>query len=403
MRLSAAIVLALAVLLVVAPMGVVAATPSAPLPTGSAYTQVDTETASGAPLEPAEPRQVIRIAVTDDGDAIWTIESRFHLQSETDRDEFEAYADAITAGDRDAGYDTETLEQFRQLAAASTDREMHLEDAGWDDPRIESVDDGDHELGVISYSATWSNFTVVDGGYVYLGDAFQSGDGTWFPELTEEQRLVIERPANSTFEDVPRGLEDGALVWIGPYEFDENELQVTFQIGNNGAGGGDGNGSETPPTSFFDGLLSPTSIVAGFGLLVLLAVVGIGGYLLASRERLADLIRRAGLDTTASEPTSDEPPTGEAAASSVEFDDSSVKEAEEVDVELLSDEERVLRLLHQNGGRMKQAMIVKETGWSNAKVSQLLSKMDEDDEIEKLRIGRENLITLPEIDLTEIE
>jgi hypothetical protein len=52
---------------------------------------------------------------------------------------------------------------------------------------------------------------------------------------------------------------------------------------------------------------------------------------------------------------------------------------------------------------MKQAPIVTETGWSNAKVSQLLSKMGEDDEITTLRIGRENLITLPEVDPTEID
>ena len=52
---------------------------------------------------------------------------------------------------------------------------------------------------------------------------------------------------------------------------------------------------------------------------------------------------------------------------------------------------------------MKQARIVKETGWSNAKVSQLLSSMDEDDRIDKLRIGRENLISFPDEDVTEIE
>ncbi len=44
---------------------------------------------------------------------------------------------------------------------------------------------------------------------------------------------------------------------------------------------------------------------------------------------------------------------------------------------------------------MKQASIVKETGWSNAKVSQLLSSMEDDERIDKLRIGRENLISLP--------
>ncbi len=67
-----------------------------------------------------------------------------------------------------------------------------------------------------------------------------------------------------------------------------------------------------------------------------------------------------------------------------------------VDPELISDEERVMRLLKDNGGRMKQAKIVEETGWSNAKVSQLLSEMAEDDQVEKLRLGRENIISLPE-------
>lgn len=45
---------------------------------------------------------------------------------------------------------------------------------------------------------------------------------------------------------------------------------------------------------------------------------------------------------------------------------------------------------------MKQAAIVTETGWSNAKVSQLLSAMAEEGRVEKLRIGRENLISLPD-------
>jgi uncharacterized membrane protein len=45
---------------------------------------------------------------------------------------------------------------------------------------------------------------------------------------------------------------------------------------------------------------------------------------------------------------------------------------------------------------MKQANIVKETGWSDAKVSQLLSSMADEGRVEKLRLGRENLISLPD-------
>jgi uncharacterized membrane protein len=52
---------------------------------------------------------------------------------------------------------------------------------------------------------------------------------------------------------------------------------------------------------------------------------------------------------------------------------------------------------------MKQANIVKETGWSNAKVSQLLSAMEGKGRIDKLRIGRENLISFPEEDVTDLE
>ncbi|WP_343160898.1 helix-turn-helix domain-containing protein, partial [Halorubrum sp. CBA1125] len=66
------------------------------------------------------------------------------------------------------------------------------------------------------------------------------------------------------------------------------------------------------------------------------------------------------------------------------------------DPSLLSDEERVERLLEGNGGRMRQAAIVEETGWSDAKVSQLLSAMAEEGRVEKLRLGRENLISLPD-------
>jgi hypothetical protein len=64
------------------------------------------------------------------------------------------------------------------------------------------------------------------------------------------------------------------------------------------------------------------------------------------------------------------------------------------DEELVSDEERVVNLLEENGGRMKQVNIVDETGWSKSKVSMLLSDMEEEGTISKLRVGRENIVSL---------
>jgi hypothetical protein len=60
-----------------------------------------------------------------------------------------------------------------------------------------------------------------------------------------------------------------------------------------------------------------------------------------------------------------------------------------------SDEARVEALLREHGGRMRQSAIVAATGWSKSKVSMLLSEMEETDRVRKLRVGRENLVSLP--------
>jgi hypothetical protein len=73
--------------------------------------------------------------------------------------------------------------------------------------------------------------------------------------------------------------------------------------------------------------------------------------------------------------------------------ESEIGEAPVADEELLSDEARVLGLLEEHGGRMKQVDIVDETEWSKSKVSMLLSDMEDDGEISKLRVGRENIIS----------
>jgi hypothetical protein len=61
---------------------------------------------------------------------------------------------------------------------------------------------------------------------------------------------------------------------------------------------------------------------------------------------------------------------------------------------LVSDEELVFEMLQAESGRMKQSEIVEVTDWSKAKVSRLLSGMADDDQLVKLRLGRENLICL---------
>ena len=108
-------------------------------------------------------------------------------------------------------------------------------------------------------------------------------------------------------------------------------------------------------------------------------------------------------DPTGGEPMADDAAAGGTGAVAGAAGTEDVDEDDGIDEELLSDEERVERLIDRNGGRMKQAAIVEETGWSNAKVSQLLSAMDDEGRIDKLRIGRENLISFPDEDVADLD
>uniref|UniRef100_A0A7D5KFX0 Helix-turn-helix domain-containing protein n=2 Tax=Natrinema halophilum TaxID=1699371 RepID=A0A7D5KFX0_9EURY len=70
-------------------------------------------------------------------------------------------------------------------------------------------------------------------------------------------------------------------------------------------------------------------------------------------------------------------------------------ETEQNPDEFVTDRERVRQLLRENDGRMKQSAIVESVDWSKAKVSRLLADLEEDDQVTKLRLGRENLVCLP--------
>ncbi|WP_440770822.1 helix-turn-helix transcriptional regulator [Natronorubrum sp. DTA28] len=350
-----------------------------------------------------------------------------------DVESFNEFATAVTAGERDVAYDRQWFERQATDAEAATDRSMSIENAGWDEPRIEELEDDDispdeiddeetAHVGIISYSVTWTNFATVDDNRIYFGDAFQT-DNPWFPALWDGQHLEIESPPDYALE-TPTQLE-----WTGPYQFGEDELQIIFV-----RSGGDS-------TSVAG------SVVSGWmigGIVVLLFLVGAGSYLFARRgpetdlpapvDRIPDRAAALGIAAHVAQLRSrvraqlgreqQQPATTDTNGSTVQSAPGTASDADgadrrsgatgtrleyeeesddEIDLELLSDEERVLRMLTRNGGRMKQASIVKETGWSNAKVSQLLSQMDDDEEIEKLRIGRENLITLPEVDPTELD
>ncbi|MGQ4555291.1 DUF7345 domain-containing protein [Halobellus sp. GM3] len=63
--------------------------------------------------------------------------------------------------------------------------------------------------------------------------------------------------------------------------------------------------------------------------------------------------------------------------------------------ELLSNEERVLALVEHEGGRMKQQEVAQTLEWTDAKTSQVVRKMRDEDKLDAFRLGRENVLVLP--------
>jgi uncharacterized membrane protein len=55
-----------------------------------------------------------------------------------------------------------------------------------------------------------------------------------------------------------------------------------------------------------------------------------------------------------------------------------------------------MRLVRDRGGRMKQQEVVSELDWSAARTSQVVSGLREDGALETFRLGRENVLKLPE-------
>ncbi|WP_435319726.1 helix-turn-helix transcriptional regulator [Haloarchaeobius sp. TZWSO28] len=391
-------------------------------------------------FEPADPGTVIEVNVTESGDAQWSVSYRYRLTGENETTAFRQYGRAVAKGQEQLTFSAELFQQFADQASTWTGRDMEIRDTSWQEPVVREPaqtgtttttttgsDETVTRIGVLTYTFTWTNFAEVqEDGEVRVGDAFGTENETWLPTLYDGQRFVINEPQNFAIINSPadKGPQNSSLIWDGPQTFEPGYIEATYVPREP---------SQTPttPGTTPGGLGEEGGLpleLIGFGLLVVL--VAAGSYLFArwqtEREQSAPTATpNGGHDTVAADSSTTDGPrqpettdtdaatdaataasAGAAAADEATDDeteaeddaadaDQEEEELDPIDVELLSDEERVLRLLRQNNGRMKQANIVKETGWSNAKVSQLLSGMDDDDEIEKLRIGRENLITLP--------
>ncbi len=324
---------------------------------------------AAAPLQPATtPADFdttgFEIHVDANGSARWTVEHSRVLTNESEIQDFETFMAEFN------GSQSEVAANFRERSNRIVDSASNALGRSMNATDFEtavSIQQLGQTRGVLELSFRWSNFARrTDGGYV-VGDVFAGG-----LYILADQRLVIERDTDLVFREalptptsmaVPGNLTASTSVtWEGERQFADNRPFARLEPAN-----GADLGTGPSPAGPGDQAMSPFVVLAG----VIVALVAVSGGVLAYRSGYRPVGK--GGDTaveTGSEPVSVPP------------------------AELEADEDRVLALLEENGGRMKQVEIVDQMEWSKSKVSMLLSEMEDEGTISKLRVGRENIISL---------
>lgn len=338
-------------------------------------------TAALAP-ENVDPDTVrILVSIREDGTAEWRVEYRLELDDENRTAAFESL-------EADVENDTGTYEaEFRALmqpsvdqAANATGRAMALRNVS-----VATSREIAPPTGVVAYAFEWTAFAARDDGRLLVGDAIS---GFY---VSEETILRIEWPDGYAAADVtptPDERSEGGVEWHGRTAFGSEEPRLT--VAPSGGGG------EAPvPLSL--------AAVAAVAVVATLGLVGrarsgtddgspAGG---AAAESAGGAAHADSTSTADSGQQSDAGTGPDDGAAGADGDAASGAPPDE----LLSNEERVVAALENNGGRMKQQELAERLDWGAPKTSRVVGSLREDEAVEVFRLGRENVVTLPEEDL----
>ncbi|MFW5938035.1 MAG: DUF7345 domain-containing protein [Halanaeroarchaeum sp.] len=364
--------------------------------------------ASGVPAGGLEQTDVdpddvlIDVAVEPDGDAVWEIQYRVRLSTDDDEQAFEDLRADVDA-DPDA-YTSRFRDRMSSTAATAenaTGREMAVSNTTVTAERRELP----QSYGVLTYRFEWSNFAAVDGDRIVVGDAI---DGMF---LDEDSSLIISWPDGNRLAETspsPTETREGSVVWQGPIDFTQGQPRATIES---------------------EGILgTSTSFVAAVILGLVVVAVALAYRREWGRARIGSVLAGRAGDRDASEPgggvgaeapdrsdgvhtsgdsnagdpnTSADGSVDEATGSAAtradsEPDGDGAGDGEPLDEDLLSNEEQVLRLIEANGGRMKQKRVAEELDWTAAKTSQVVTGLRDEDDLDGFRLGRENVLSLPD-------
>ncbi|MDB2281894.1 hypothetical protein PM030_08405 [Halorubrum ezzemoulense] len=332
-----------------------------------------------------EPDDVsMAVAVQPDGDAQWTVEYRIRLGTDEEERAFEQLR-ADVENDTEA-YTTRFRDRMASTAAtaeSATGRNMTVSNATVTAERRELP----QAYGVLTYRFEWTNFAAVDGDRLRVGDAV---DGLF---LDGSSSLIVSWPDGYRLGETtpePSEVREGSVVWNGPVDFSAGQPRIAVAPAG------------------------PLSGVPTAGLVALFAVLVVAGITAYRRRNAGDDggegvvatdtavgSETAGSETAASDGTAASGESGLGGDGDADTSGESDDEADAaptVDSDLLSNEEQVLRLIESQGGRMKQKQVAEELDWTAAKTSQVVTGLRDEGDLDGFRLGRENVLSLPEFE-----
>ena len=373
-----AVSVVLVTVVVVAVVGAVVLGPIAD-ETGSSESVTTARDAGGIARAQTFANVEFELLVHANGSTRWTVRYERPLANETQRSNFEAYAERFNSEE------TRLYEEFVRLARRlvrlgtdTTEREMEAR-AFAREARIGPL----NNRGIVEMSFLWTNFALVrDDGRVVTGDVFEGGAFEGGLYVGPDEQFTIRAGDGLVFQSVAPSPEEMAneslassesVSWTGEREFDDGRPNAVL----------------APPSTGSESL----PLAVGGVVLILLGVAAaiawrFGGVPGSGSGSGSSSGSTSG--STTRSPTSGSGSESEANSGST----TPPPEPAVADEELLADDDRVRRLLEANGGRMRQVSIVEETDWSKSKVSMLLSEMESEGQVSKLRIGRENIVSL---------
>jgi hypothetical protein len=342
----------------------VAATPGGDLrPAWSQEATAPTTSAMDPPLAATnttavDPDAVVMsIDVATNGSAHWRVAYRLRLEDENATAAFESLQADVAANE--TAYTVRFARRMNRtvtLAANSTGRPMSLGSVSVS-TRRETLP---QEYGIVAYEFRWFGFAETMGERLRIGDAIS---GLYLDRQTTLRVRWSEQYALRGVAPEPDERQTGAVIWRGPTEFAGDQPRMTIAPATPTPANAPGTTAETATPQPASGQLS--WLLRGVALLAIAALA-------------VFVYRRRGGPT----PTTSAEHADDGAASTP--------------AELLSNEERMLQLLEANGGRMKQQAIADELEWTDAKTSQVVGDLRDADDVETFRLGRENVVTLPD-------